>query len=130
MKNSEKKATHEPFSVPLEAILVEDLDGHRKGFEADSHVLVDVSLVHRSEPSFSEDVIGAEALGDGFQLEQCEGDCVGVDRDVPRVLEGSRRGRVAQVREGAALLLLQGSALNWHRETCGDGEYGAAKCRR
>ena len=61
--------THEPFTVALKALLVENLNGNGKGFEANSDVLINVALVNGTKAALAENVVRAEALGDGLQLE-------------------------------------------------------------
>lgn len=88
----------QPLAVALEALFIEDLDGHRQRFKAHPHILVNVALVNCSEPSFAQDVVGPEALGDGLQLEKREGDDVRVEHGIlPRVLEVAWSGRIAQI---------------------------------
>lgn len=59
----------EPFTVALKALLVENLNGNGKGFEANSDVLINVALVNGTKAALAENVVRAEALGDGLQLE-------------------------------------------------------------
>lgn len=59
----------EPFTVALKALLVENLNGNGKGFEANPDVLINVALVNGTKATLAENVVGAEALGDGLELE-------------------------------------------------------------
>lgn len=85
---TEKVDLRQPFAVALKALLVEDLDGDGQRLEPNPHILVNVAFVHSPEPTFPQNVVGAEALGDGLELEEGEGDDVRVQhRILPRVLE-------------------------------------------
>lgn len=55
--------------MALEALLIENLNGNGQGFEANPDVLIYVALVHSTKASLAENVVGAEALSDGFKLE-------------------------------------------------------------
>lgn len=63
-----------PLTVSLETFLVKNLDGNRERLEAKAEIVINVPLVDSAEAAFSEDVVGAEALGDGLELEESEGD--------------------------------------------------------
>lgn len=63
-----REETYKPFSVALEAFLVENLDSDRKRFEANPDVLINVAFINSSKTALSENVIGAETLGDRLQL--------------------------------------------------------------
>lgn len=69
MNVGRKKGTHKPFTVALKALLVENLNGNRQGFEANPDVIIYVALVNSTKAALAKNVVGAEALGDGFQLE-------------------------------------------------------------
>lgn len=60
--------------MSLETFLVEDLDGDGERPEAKAEIVINVALVDGAEAAFAEDVVGAEALGDGLELEEGEGD--------------------------------------------------------
>lgn len=64
----ERERDYKPLSVPLKALLVENLNGNGEGFEANPDILVDVTLVDGAETAFAENIIGAEALGDSLEL--------------------------------------------------------------
>lgn len=63
-----------PLTVSLETFLVENLDGNRERLKAKAEIVINVAFVDGAEAAFSEDVVGAEALGDGLELEESEGD--------------------------------------------------------
>ena len=63
-----------PLTVSLETFLVKNLDGNRERLKAKAEIVINVALVDSAEAAFSEDVVGAEALGDGLELEESEGD--------------------------------------------------------
>lgn len=63
-----------PLTVSLETFLVKNLDGNRERLKAKAEIVINVALVDSAEAAFSEDVVGAEALGDGLELEEGEGD--------------------------------------------------------
>lgn len=63
-----------PLTVSLETFLVKNLDGNRERLKAKAEIVINVALVDSAEAAFSEDVVGSEALGDGLELEEGEGD--------------------------------------------------------
>lgn len=63
-----------PLTVSLETFLVQNLDGDGERLETKAEIVINVSFVDGAEAAFSEDVVGAEALGDGLELEESEGD--------------------------------------------------------
>lgn len=63
-----------PLTVSLETFLVKNLDGNRERLKAKAEIVINVALVDSAEAAFSEDVVGSEALGDGLELEESEGD--------------------------------------------------------
>lgn len=63
-----------PLTVSLETFLVKNLDGNRERLEAKAEIVINVAFVDSAEAAFSEDVVGAEALGDGLELEESERD--------------------------------------------------------
>lgn len=88
----------QPLPVALKALFIEDLDGHRERFQPHPHILINVALVHSPEASLAQDVVGPEALGDGLELVEGEGDDVRVEHGIlPRVLEVAWSGRIAQI---------------------------------
>lgn len=64
----------EPLAVALEAELVEDLDSNGERFKAKADIVINVALVDSAKAALSQDVVSAEALGDGLQLVQGKGD--------------------------------------------------------
>lgn len=86
-----------PFTVALEALLVEDLDGNRERLEADAKIVINVSLVDGAEAAFSEYIIWAEALSDGLKLKQSKRDHLGIRKRSARVVPGARSGWIAQI---------------------------------
>ncbi len=74
--------TYKPLPVSLKALLVENFNGNREGFEANSDILIDVTLVDSAETTLTENIIGAEALGDSLKLVQCEGNNVSVEKSI------------------------------------------------
>lgn len=79
-----------PFTVALEALLVENLDGNRERLEAKAEIVINVALVDGAEAAFSEDIVGAKALGDGLKLKQSEGDDLGIRKRRARVVPEAR----------------------------------------
>lgn len=73
--------------MTLQTFLVEDLDSDRKRFETGTDVVVDVALVDGAEAAGAENVVGAEGFGDGFEVEESEGDdiVVGASRSGGRI---------------------------------------------
>jgi len=67
-KNTRSKGTHQPLPVPLQPFNVQELNGDGLRFEPGPHFVVDVPLVHGAEPSFAEQVVAGEIVGDGPQL--------------------------------------------------------------
>lgn len=63
-----------PLTVSLETFLVQNLDGDGEGLETKAEIVINVAFVDGAEAAFAEDVVGAEALGDGLELEESEGD--------------------------------------------------------
>lgn len=75
--------------VTLTALLVEDLDSDWQGLQPNPDIVVYVALVNCAETTLAENVVGAEALGDGLQLVECKGDDVGVKHGiVPGFIQG------------------------------------------
>lgn len=80
--------------MSLKALFVENLNSNGEGFEANSDILVNVTLVDSAETTFTENVIGAKTLGDSLKLVQCEGNNVSVEESIlSGVLEVARGGR-------------------------------------
>lgn len=86
-----------PFTVALEALLIEDLDGNRERLEANAEIVINVALVDSAEAAFSEYIVWAEALGDGLKLKQSERDDLGIRKRSARVVPKARSRWIAQI---------------------------------
>lgn len=86
-----------PFTVALEALLIEDFDSNRERLEADAEIVINVALVDGAKAAFSEYIVWAEALGDGLKLKQSERDDLGIRKRSARVVTKARSGWIAQI---------------------------------
>lgn len=64
--------------MSLKAIFVKDLDCNRDRFQSNPHIFIYVPFVHSSKPTFTKDVIRAEALCDGLEFKQSEGNHISI----------------------------------------------------
>lgn len=60
--------THQPFSVALCAIQIEELNGDGLGREAGPELVINEALVDRAEAAFAEEITRREVLRDHLQL--------------------------------------------------------------
>lgn len=64
--------THQPLSMALSTIQIQELDSYRLGLQTWPKLIVDEPFMDRAESTFSEKVIRRETLGYHFKLRECE----------------------------------------------------------
>lgn len=92
--------THQPFTVALCTLQIQELDGDRLGLQTGPGLVIKEALVNRPKPSLSEEITGREVPGDQPELCQGEDVEVGPYERKRQVLWREQRGRIAEVREG------------------------------
>lgn len=92
--------------MALMPILVKHLNGNRQRFQPDPDIFINIAFVNRAKATFAKHIVRSEALGDGLQFKQGEGNHIGVNRDILGIFYISRGRRVTDVREGTSVLLI------------------------
>lgn len=94
-----KKNTHQPLSMSLWSIQVQELNSHRLSSQTGSKLIINEPFVNRSKTTLPNKVAGWEALCDHLQLPKCEYMKIGACKRYGEVLWKCCRAGITQIRK-------------------------------